>query len=445
MAEVKISIKNLEFSRTKNRDKIRMYETEKERDYMENVVVRERKVVLRVGGICTLFFGIMYLAALFSAISEHSGAAVFVALSVFILPFVGLGLYVFLSYFRRRLEFSCREFTVYSVLGKKKVYPYTEIRRLLFIERAGETRIAILGKEGERLASFENNMIGAEEALLFLEKKGISFRERDFIGEEGCDEKTRKALKWYEKSAYLTKWNREKEAERTKKVCTEEDIKRQQKRLKILGWILIAFVILIYFAGAKYMVAGWVFVLLFVWFLYIYLYPRAYIEKSGKKKSDAYTLVIPWGGAVLALLACLGITDMFNVKDGELFTYTGIFGAILLIPYFIKILFFAKESSKGRIVFVILAGLAIGFTVTLPVNYLLTTGKSNHVPMIVTGKRESSSSKGGTDYYISGNYLGENMDMTVSKSLFESVDEGSLVRICERESILGLEYWNVHE
>ena len=412
---------------------------------MENVVVRERKVVLRVGGVCTLFFGIMYLAALFSAISEHSGAAVFVAISVFILPFVCLGLYVFLSYFRRRLEFSYKEFTVYSVLRKKKVYPYAEIRRLLFIERAGETRIAILGKEGERLASFEMNMLGAEEALLFLKKKGISLSEKDFVGEESCDKKTRKALKWYEKSAYLTKWNREEEAERTKKVFTKEDVKRQQKRLKILGWILIAFVIFIFFAGAKYMVAGWVSVLLFVWFLYIYLYPRAYIEKSGRNKSDAYTLVIPWGGAVLALLACLGITDIFNVADGELFTYAGVFAAFLLIPYFIKILFFAKESSKGRIVFVILAGLLIGFTITLPVNYLLTTGKFNHVPMIVTGKRESSSSRGGTDYYISGNYKGENMDMTVSRNFFESVEEGSLVQICERESILGFEYWDIHE
>ena len=155
--------------------------------------------------------------------------------------------------------------------------------------------------------------------------------------------------------------------------------------------------------------------------------------------------MIPWGGAVLALLACLAVTDMFNVTDGELFAHAGILGAILLIPYFIKVLFFAKESSKGRIVFVILAGLSIAFTLTLPVNYLLTTGKSSHVPMIVTGKRESSSSKGGTDYYISGNYQGENMDMTVSKSLFESVDEGSLVQICERESILGLTYWNIHE
>lgn len=288
-------------------------------------------------------------------------------------------------------------------------------------------------------------MLGAEEALLFLKKKGISLSEKDFVGEESCDKKTRKALKWYEKSAYLTNWNREEEAERTKKVSTEEEVKRQQKRLKILGWILIAFVILIFFAGAKYRVAGWVYVLLFVWFLYIYLYPRAYIEKSGKKKNDAYTLVIPWGGAVLALLTCLAVTDMFNVTDGELFVYAGIFSAFLLIPYFIKIFFFAKESSKERIVFVILAGLSIGFTITLPVNYLLTTGKSNHVPMIVTGKRESSSSRGGTDYYISGNYKGENMDMTVSRNLFESAEEGSLVQICERESILGLEYWNVHE
>ena len=89
---------------------------------MENVVVRERKVVLRVGGVCTLFFGIMYLAALFSAISDDSGAAAFVALSVFILPFVCLGLYVFLSYFRRRLEFSYKEFTVYSVLRKRDAF-----------------------------------------------------------------------------------------------------------------------------------------------------------------------------------------------------------------------------------------------------------------------------------------------------------------------------------
>lgn len=37
------------------------------------------------------------------------------------------------------------------------------------------------------------------------------------------------------------------------------------------------------------------------------------------------------------------------------------------------------------------------------------------------------------------------MDMTVSRNLFESAEEGSLVQICERESILGLEYWNVHE
>ena len=237
---------------------------------MENVVVRERKVVLRVGGVCTLFFGIVYLAALFSAISEHSGAAVFVAISVFILPFVCLGLYVFLSYFRRRLEFSYKEFTVYSVLGKKKVYPYAEIRRLLFIERAGETRIAVLGKEGERLASFEMNMLGAEEALLFLKKKGIFLSEKDFVGEESCDKKTRKALKWYEKSAYLTNWNREEEAERTKKVCTEEEVKRQQKRLKILGWILIAFVILIFFAGAKYRwQAGCLFFFLSGFFIFI--------------------------------------------------------------------------------------------------------------------------------------------------------------------------------
>ena len=38
--------------------------------------------------------------------------------------------------------------------------------------------------------------------------------------------KTRKALKWYEKSAYLTNWNREEEAERTKKVSTEEEVKK---------------------------------------------------------------------------------------------------------------------------------------------------------------------------------------------------------------------------
>ena len=163
-------------------DKIRVYETEKERDYMENVVVRERKVVLRVGGVCTLVFWNHVSGSAFSAISDDSGGAAFVALSDFYPAFCVPGIICVLSYLEGVWNFLIKSLQCILSSESKKVYPYTEIRRLLFIERAGETRIAVLGKEGERLASFEMNMSGAEEALYFWKRKASRFLRRILWG-----------------------------------------------------------------------------------------------------------------------------------------------------------------------------------------------------------------------------------------------------------------------
>ena len=87
--------------------------------------------------------------------------------------FCFLGIYLIISYFRRRLILYDNYFTYTKTLGKTKTYEYYEI----YSEIARNTvniQLKIYNKNDKKIVSIENNMLGYEQAIDFFLEKNIN-------------------------------------------------------------------------------------------------------------------------------------------------------------------------------------------------------------------------------------------------------------------------------
>ena len=117
---------------------------------------------------------------------------------------------------------------------------------------------------------------------------------------------------------------------------------------------------------------------------------------------------------------------------------------VLVIPYFIKS---SKTKAPQRLVrkiSVVFAVFVLSFGITFPVNYLLTFEKPIHETIKITDKELSTSGKE-LDYYLYGSWKGEEERFSVSRSVYGRTSIGDIQKICIKHSILGLEYYTVHE
>ena len=392
---------------------------------METNVVRNAKFVKVIGIITTVFF---LSVSIFLILTGNLLA------SFFFLPFTALGIILILAYEKEKILLEKEGLTICRLFGKTQQVDYREIRCLLLIPLRNRTRMVLVDKQYRRLLSLDPTLENPEtllEALIDNEIPLVDFGEMA---------QQKKNLSRYfplltaiERNYYHTIVDETKVIEQMSKNSKAFYRVKTKKRLKIIGWILIALDVAAYLIGGKPMTLLLTGVLLAAYTVYLWYYPYIYIETT-TKKGEEQALQMPCLGAAAAILLCLGVTQTFNYDAGVYFKITFALTALLALPYLIKS---AKTKLPQRL------GRILAFSITFPLNFLLTFDKARHETVTITDKHISTSGKT-DDYYLHGYWNGEETKFRVSSSVYRNTDIGEERRICIRQSALGMVYYSIH-
>jgi len=134
---------------------------------MYSVIVKERKWVLGLGVIVTLFFGMLLVLGVRQGIQENNTGEIILC-GIIGAIFVIMGLCLLLDALLRRLALGYQECHYRTMFGQIK---YFTLRDIAKIETKGEY-IYLLDAFGEKIVRFESNMDHAVEALAFIQNSG---------------------------------------------------------------------------------------------------------------------------------------------------------------------------------------------------------------------------------------------------------------------------------
>lgn len=401
---------------------------------METNVVRNAKFVKVIGIITTVFF---LSVSIFLILTGNLLA------SFFFLPFTALGIILILAYEKEKILLEKEGLTICRLFGKTQQVDYREIRCLLLIPLRNRTRMVLVDKQYRRLLSLDPTLENPEtllEALIDNEIPLVDFGEMA---------QQKKNLSRYfplltaiERNYYHTIVDETKVIEQMSKNSKAFYRVKAKKRLKIIGWILIVLDVAAYLIGGKPMTLLLTGVLLAAYTVYLWYYPYIYIETT-TKKGEEQALQMPCLGAAAAILLCLGVAQTFNYDAGVYFKITFALTALLALPYLIKSAKTKLPQRLGRKLSVIFAAFILAFSITFPLNFLLTFDKARHETVTITDKHISTSGKT-DDYYLHGYWNGEETKFRVSSSVYRNTDIGEERRICIRQSALGMVYYSIH-
>ena len=110
-------------------------------------------------------------------------------------------------------------------------------------------------------------------------------------------------------------------------------------------------------------------------------------------------LQMPFLGAAIALLLNLATAKIFDYDFIDYLKITFLLTVICSVPFIIKSLYARVPQRVGRKLSVIFAVLVFSFTITFPVNFLLTFGKSKHETIVITDK-DVDTGNSLTDYQL---------------------------------------------
>lgn len=138
---------------------------------MEKIEMREHKLVFYVGIIYCFIFSFFLILFIHICIQDHDLSSLIFYFIIFGI-FDSFGVYILLSYYRRKFIFY-EDYLIYTPsIGKTKTIRYQDIQ---VIQSKGE-KCKIISHDGRKVACFESNMKGFPTALHYLLKKGIEFK-----------------------------------------------------------------------------------------------------------------------------------------------------------------------------------------------------------------------------------------------------------------------------
>ncbi len=221
------------------------------------------------------------------------------------------------------------------------------------------------------------------------------------------------------------------------------DITETEKKIKTAGWILVFSNLAAVLIGGKIKLFILTAIPLAAYAMYLSFYPYMYFDTISKKV-QGLVFQLPFVGPGIALILCL---SNLNVYECSFVAYTKIalcITIVLVIPYFIKSSKTKTPQRLGRKISVVFAVFVLSFGITFPVNYLLTFAKPVHETITITDKEINTAGKT-LDYYLYGNWKGEEERFSVSRSVYGRSSIGDIRKICTKQSIFGLEYYTIHE
>lgn len=402
---------------------------------MEKQIIGCSKFVKILGMITTVVFGLLCLVILI--LGYYIAALCF-------LPFVFLGGALLLACKKQTIVIDKNTLTFNYILKKSIEVRFTDIRCLLLIPLGNRTQMALIDRDYNRLITldyaFENLEI-LYESLAEHEVKIVDFEK--LLEKKKDVSKYVHTFNAIERNYYHSIVEETKTIESISSNRCGFDLDKAKKILRILGVISITLDVIGFFIGGKTMMVLYVFVILGSYAVYLWYYPYIYIETKTKKGEDIM-LQMPFLGAAIALLLNLATAKIFGYDFIDYLKITLILTVVFSIPFIIKSLRTKVPQRLGRKLSVIFAVLVFSFTITFPVNFLLTLGKSEHETIIITDK-DVDTGNSLTDYQLIASWRGEEKEFNVSKSQYLKTNIGDSRRVCIRKSLLGLEYYSVHE
>lgn len=401
---------------------------------MDNVI-RLNKFVKNLGIVTTVIFS---LVVLIMFITGNIGAG------ICFIPFVFLGVALILGYEKQTIIVKEDEI-VFNYLIKKTLHvKYKDIRCILVVPLNNMTNSVLIDKKFDRITVLDQMLVNYEVLYNALIEHEIDLVDFGELVEQNKDvSKYVPSLNWIEKNYYKSIFNEDTTVKKMAKAIEKEKAANTKKLLKALGYILIIADVLAYFIGGKTMLLVIpIVVLLITYGVYIKYYPYIFIEVTTKKgQEQAYQL--PYMGSAIAVLLSLNLGKLFNYDFGSYMKITAVITVLLAIPFLIKSSRTDVKQRFARKLSVLFAAFIIAFTITFPINYLLTFDGATHEDVIVTDKDISSGKTRDRELYVDFN--GERKIYTVSRNEYDSTSIGDKKRICIRKSALGLEYSTIHD
>ena len=402
---------------------------------MEKQVIGCSKFVKILGMITTVVFGLLSLVTLISGY--------YIAALCF-LPFVFLGGALLLACKKQTIVIDKNTLTFNYVLKKSIEVRFIDIRCLLLIPLGNRTQMALIDRDYNRLVTLDyafGNLEVLYEALAEHDVKIVDFEE--LLEKKKDVSKYVGTFNVIERNYYKSMVEESKTIERISSNQCGFDLNKSRKILRFLGILFIALDVIGFFIGGKLMMILYVFVILGSYAVYLGYYPYIYIETK-TKKGEEVMLQMPFLGSAIALLLNLSTTKIFGYDLFDYLKMTFILTGVFSIPFIIKSLCTKVPQRLGRKLSVIFAVFVFSFTITFPINFLLTFGKLEHESVVITDKKIDTRNSL-TDYQLIATWRGEEKEFNVSKSQYLKTSVGDNCRICIRKSLLGLEYYSVHE
>ena len=402
---------------------------------MEKNVIRLSKYVRNVGVVGTaLFFLVTVIAAL---AGEPIPALCFFLIAI---P----GVYLIIVYNKQMIFIEEDQLTFCYALKKTRQVKYRDIRCILVVPfNNNKTEYVLLDREYNRLLVLEESLSNIEMLWDALAEKNIPLVDFGRLVEEKKDVSLYlNALGRIEKNYYSSMLSEIETVENLSKEETGVDITKTRRKMRWLAVILLLADVAAFILEAKPMACIASLVLLVPYGVYIHYYPYIYVENK-TEQGQAKMIKLPISGPVFSIFLLVGYLNYFNYNFGTFLMMTSVFAAILYVPYMIKSKKTELPQSAGRKASVFLAAFVISFVIMIPMNFVLTFDKPTHEMVYVTDKRISTS-RHGSDYKLSVDLNGEEVEFDVPSTLYKKTDIGAVRVVCTKRSIIGFQYSSLH-
>ena len=396
-------------------------------------IIKTKKVNLYIFFIGLVFNAIFAMIANNLAISKNDGVMLLTCTVMEIIITVVLT-YGIIKYYRRKIILTNEGVEYIPTFGKKKTYIYNEVD-FVQLDKLNDENYTIFSKEGKKIASFNNGYEGIEEAIIAFKGNGVEIKEK----ENG------KIDNWILNTRNKIEKNREDEIKHIKRKDRLAQINKEKEMIRKLNIAMWVISIVALFLGTRIRSIVWSAELLFIWGLYIYLYPKMVVELPTKTKDGReFHYEIPYASAIIALLMLYNLPKLNYVNHSEV-KFGVIYFLILFSIYMIMLKKRKIREKTGKMATVALAMLLIIVCTTDHLNNALTFTPENHETVIALEKDTSRSAKGLRRYYADVVIDGKKENASISAAIYNSLENlPETVVKCNRKSIFGCEYYKIH-
>ena len=396
-------------------------------------IIKTKKVNLYIFFIGLVFNAIFAMIANNIAISKNDGVMLITCTVMEIIITVVLT-YGIIKYYRRKIILTNEGVEYIPTFGKMKNYLYREIG-FVRLDKMNDENYTIFSKEGKKIASFNNGYEGIEEAIIAFKGNGVEIKEK----ENG------KIDNWILNTRNKIEKNREDEIKHIKRKDRLAQINKEKeviRKLNIAMWVIS---IIALFLGTRIRSIVWSVELLFIWGLYIYLYPKMVVELPTKiKDGREFHYEIPYASAIIALFMLYNLPKLNYINHSEI-KFVVIYFLILFSIYMIMLKKRGIREKTSKMATVTIAILMVILCTCNHVNNALTFSPEDHEIVMAIDKDTSKSAKGLRYYYVDVVIDGKRENVSISAAVYNSLKNlPETVVKCNRKSIFGCEYYKIH-